>query len=54
MAAEVKREIIMGLDYGSKTVGVAVSDGLGLLRGSRLYEGHRKINCVRLWHGSKR
>lgn len=30
MAAEVKREIIMGLDYGSKTVGVAVSDGLGL------------------------
>lgn len=30
MAAEVKQEIIMGLDYGSKTVGVAVSDGLGL------------------------
>lgn len=30
MAAEIKREIIMGLDFGSKTVGVAVSDGLGI------------------------
>lgn len=30
MAAEIKREIIMGLDFGSKTVGVAISDGLGL------------------------
>ncbi len=30
MAAEIKHERILGLDYGSKTVGVAVSDGLGL------------------------
>ena len=30
MAAEIKYGRIMGLDYGSKTVGVAVSDGLGL------------------------
>ena len=30
MAAEIKCDRIMGLDFGSKTVGVAVSDGLGL------------------------
>lgn len=30
MAAAVTPERILGLDYGSKTVGVAVSDGLGL------------------------
>lgn len=30
MAAEIKYERIMGLDFGSKTVGVAVSDGLGI------------------------
>ena len=28
--AEMKYTRILGLDYGSKTVGVAVSDGLGL------------------------
>lgn len=30
MAAEIKYIRIMGLDFGSKTVGVAVSDGLGI------------------------
>lgn len=30
MAAELTDEIFLGLDYGSKTVGVAVSDRLGL------------------------
>lgn len=30
MAAEIKYERIMGLDFGSKTVGVAISDGLGI------------------------
>lgn len=30
MAAEIKYTRIMGLDFGSKTVGVAVSDGLGI------------------------
>lgn len=30
MGTEVGREKIMGLDFGSKTVGVAVSDGLGI------------------------
>ena len=30
MAAEIKNGRLMGLDYGSKTVGVAVSDPLGV------------------------
>ena len=30
MAAELTDEILLGLDFGSKTVGVAVSDRLGL------------------------
>lgn len=30
MAAEITQGRIIGLDFGSKTVGVAVSDGLGL------------------------
>lgn len=36
---------IMGLDFGSKTVGVAVSDPLGITaQESRLSDGHRRIN----------
>ena len=30
MDTAIVRDRIMGLDFGSKTVGVAVSDGLGL------------------------
>lgn len=36
---------IMGLDYGSKTIGVAISDPLGLTaRESKLSVGKMKIN----------
>mgnify|MGYP002237390817 FL=1 len=41
---------ILGLDYGSKTVGVAVSDELYLLRRDwRSSEDSPLINCASLW-----
>ena len=39
---------IIGLDFGSKTVGVAVSDELH--RELRLCAENQKISCVRHWH----
>ena len=38
---------VMGLDYGTKTVGVAISDPLGLTaRGLRQYNGKRRTSCA--------
>ena len=45
---------LMGLDYGSKTVGVAVSDPLGLTaQGVETVGASREISFARRWHGLK-
>lgn len=42
---------IIGLDFGSKTVGVAVSDELLITAQElRLCAENQKISCVRHWH----
>ena len=46
---------IMGLDFGSKTVGVAVCDELGYTaQGWRPSHGRKKTSCVRHARESKR
>jgi len=40
---------ILGLDYGSKTVGVAVSDELLFRRDWKSSEDSPLINCASLW-----
>ena len=46
---------VLGLDYGSKTVGVAVSDPLGLTaKVWKPYGASRKTSFVVLWHVLKR
>ena len=43
---------IMGLDFGSKTVGVAISDPLFLTaQGIEIVRRKSRGNCVRRWHG---
>ena len=37
---------IMGLDYGTKTVGVAISDALGLLRRDRDIQRKEETKCA--------
>lgn len=38
---------IMGLDYGTKTVGVAISDALGLTaQGIETFREKRKTSCA--------
>lgn len=42
---------IIGLDFGSKTVGVAVSDELLITaQGIEIVRRNQKISCVRHWH----
>ena len=46
---------ILGLDFGSKTVGLAVSDELLLTaQGLEIIRRQSLINYARLWRGSKR
>ncbi len=43
---------IMGLDYGSKTVGVAISDPLGITaQAVETITGKMRISCARPVHG---
>ena len=44
------KERIMGLDYGSKTIGVAISDALGLTaQPFETIERNAEINSEDLW-----
>ena len=45
---------IMGLDFGSRTVGVAISDSLLLTaQGVESFAAKKRINYDRRWPGSK-
>lgn len=43
---------IMGLDYGSKTVGVAISDAMRITaQGIEIIRRKMRISSARHWHG---